>query len=320
MPETVTAAFSEPEDFETALRMEGLRNLLITARGRFRARLTRVSLNGMSLSAAEERLPRIGFIAVPANTMLVSFAAGTGPAPICGSLGLRSGELLTVFSGEQFHARIDGPSQWGAIRLPVDRLLKYGTALTGKVLPIVPGLRRWRPPASAGRDLRGFHTAAMRAAGKRPQDLVDSEAAHGLEQQLFHAIAECLSEGWVDEEAPAARRNHAVMICFEELLGTARSARISLSSMCEALDVSERRLRQLCAAHLGMSPIAYERLQRIWRTRRALRSGSAGSVSMIARLNGFQDLGRFASNYRVVFGELPSVTLRKSQETTGISN
>jgi methylphosphotriester-DNA--protein-cysteine methyltransferase len=315
MPESVTAAFSEPEDFETALRMEGLRSLVITARGRFRARLTRVSLNGMSLSAVEEKLPRIGFIAVPANTLLVSFATGPGPAPICNGVGLRPGELFTVFPGEQFHARISGPTQWGAMRLPVDHLLKYGAALTGKIFPIATGLRRWKPPASVGRDLRGFHAAAMRIARTRPRDLVDSEAAHGLEQQLFHAIAECLSEGSADEDARTTQQDHAMMVCFEALLGTAQGTRRSMSSICEALHVSERRLRQLCAAHLGMSPIAYERLQRMWRTRRALRTaGIAESVSAIARANGFQDLGRFAINYRGTFGESPSTTLRRRHE------
>ena len=321
MPESVTAAFSEPEDFEAALRSEGQRSLLITAGGRFRARFTRVSLNAISLSAAEERLPRIGFIAVPTNIMLLSFAIGTGPAPICGGIGLRSGELFTAFPSEQFHARIGGPSQWGAIRLPLDHLLKYGAALTGKSFPIAPGLRRWKPPASAGRDLRAFHAAAMRIAGKRPEDLVDSEAAHGLEQQLFHIIAECLSVGSAGDGAHAACRNNAVMIGFEELLGTIGGARNSMSSICRALDVSERRLRQLCAAHLGMSPTAYERLQRMWRTRRALRrANGTESVSVIARLNGFQDLGRFAINYRSAFGESPSTTLRKRQDANVVNN
>jgi len=322
MPESVTAAFSEPEDFEAALRSEGFRSLLVTTRDRFRARFTRVSLNAISLSAAEERLPRIGFVAVPTNILLLSFAIGTGPAPICGGIGLHSGELFTASPCEQFHARIGGPSQWGAIRLPLDHLLKYGAALTGKSFPIAPGLRRWKPPASAGRDLRAFHAAAMRIAGKRPEDLVDSEAAHGLEQQLFHTIAECLSLGSAgDDDAHAARRNHAVMIGFEELLGASGGARNSMSSICRALDVSERRLRQLCAAHLGISPTAYERLQRMWRTRRALRrANGTESVSAIARLNGFQDLGRFAINYRSAFGESPSTTLRKRQDANVVNN
>ena len=205
MPESVTAAFSEPEDFEVALRSEGFRRLLVTSGGRFRARFTRVSLNRVSLSAAEEKLPRIGFVEVPVNTLLVSFAVGTGPAPICGGIGLRSGELFTACPREQFHARIGGPSQWGTIRLP--------------------------------------------------------------------------------------------------------------------LGVSERRLRQLCAAHLGMSPTAYDRLQRMAQTRRTLRKANGTkSVSAIARFYGYQDPGRFAINYRAAFDESPSATLRKRQHANVVNN
>jgi transcriptional regulator GlxA family with amidase domain len=54
----------------------------------------------------------------------------------------------------------------------------------------------------------------------------------------------------------------------------------------------------------------------MWRTRRGLRTADrAESVSAIARLNGFQDMGRFAINYRAAFGESPSATLRKRHDT-----
>jgi hypothetical protein len=50
MPGSATLVFSEPEDFEAALRAEGCLCLWITGRGQFRARLTRVSLNRLRLS------------------------------------------------------------------------------------------------------------------------------------------------------------------------------------------------------------------------------------------------------------------------------
>jgi hypothetical protein len=40
MPGSVTAAFSEPKDFEAAFRADGCLSLLITCRGQFRARLS----------------------------------------------------------------------------------------------------------------------------------------------------------------------------------------------------------------------------------------------------------------------------------------
>src|SRR5207253_9016954 len=65
MPSTVTSAFSDPDDFDTALRKEGVLSMLVTARGQFRARLTQISLDEICISAVDEHLPRIAFIAAP---------------------------------------------------------------------------------------------------------------------------------------------------------------------------------------------------------------------------------------------------------------
>jgi hypothetical protein len=59
MPGSVTSVFSEPDDFQAALREEGALGMLVTGPGRFRARLTQVTLHRLRLLAAEEHLPRI---------------------------------------------------------------------------------------------------------------------------------------------------------------------------------------------------------------------------------------------------------------------
>jgi hypothetical protein len=44
----------------------------------FRARLTQVALHSLRLSATDEHLPRIAFVAVPADTILVLLPRGRG--------------------------------------------------------------------------------------------------------------------------------------------------------------------------------------------------------------------------------------------------
>jgi AraC family ethanolamine operon transcriptional activator len=63
---------------------------------------------------------------------------------------------------------------------------------------------------------------------------------------------------------------------------------------------------------LGMSPTEYLRRRRMQLVNRALRNGGsdAANISAVARRYGFRSLGRFAADYRAVFGELPSATLR----------
>ena len=69
MPARVTSVFSEPDDFQAALREEGVLSVLITGHGEFRARLTQVTLHRWRLWTSEEHLSRIALVAVPANAI-----------------------------------------------------------------------------------------------------------------------------------------------------------------------------------------------------------------------------------------------------------
>jgi AraC-like DNA-binding protein len=314
MPGSVTSTFSEREDFEAALREEGCLGMLITGRGQFRAQLTRVMLHRMRLSAAEEQLSRIAFIAVPAGMILMSFAIGEAPSPIWGGIGMQAGEIMALGPGERVHARTDGACRWGTIWLPHEELVRYGRALTGAPFAVSPVPRHWRPPPAAGRDLRQLYAVAIRTALARPQALADAEAAHGLEQQLVHAVVDCLPAGPAGADTAAAHWHRDIMSRYESLLETQPDRNLRKAEICAALGVDDRLLRSLCTEHLGMSPAGYLRLRRMSLVRRALggREQGAASVSEAARRYGFRERGRFAAGYRALFGELPSVTLRRS--------
>jgi AraC-like DNA-binding protein len=254
MPTSVASVFSNPEHFQAALSKDGVRSLLVTGQGRFRTRLTQVVLNDMRLVAGEEELSRIAFVAVPADTVLVSLPIGGRAAPIWGGVEMHVGEIITLGPGQRMHARTDGPCAWGSIQLPADELARYGCALTGAEF-IVPAVARSRPPRAALRQLRHFHQAAIRAAEMRSRALVDNEAAHGLEHQLIHALVECLSAGSGGEETEAARRHRDSLARFEDLLQN--QPFLDTAEICGTLGISEETLRQCCEEQLGMSPIAY---------------------------------------------------------------
>lgn len=205
MPGSVTSVFSEPEDFEAALREDGVVSMLITGPGRFRARLTRVTLHRLRLLAAEEHLPRIAFVAVPADAILVLLPTSSGSSPIWCGIGVRADEIITLGPDQRVHARTDGPSRWGTIRLPARELARYGRALSGSGFAVPQFVARWQPPLAARRELRELHQAGIRVAEIRAGLLTDGEAAHGLEQQLIHALVDCLSTGPLDGDASAQR-------------------------------------------------------------------------------------------------------------------
>jgi AraC-like DNA-binding protein len=315
MPGSVTSVFSEADEFGAALLEEGYLGLLVTGPGAFRARLTQVALHRIRLSAAEEYLPRIAVVAVPHDMILVSLANRSGPSPIWGGTETRAGDMITLGPGQRVHMRTGGPCRWTTIRMPEGDFVDYGQALSGTGFD-VPPMARWRPPPAARRELRQLHQTAVRMAEARSRALADVEAVHGLEQQLIHALIDCLSAGSTDEETPAARRHRGILTRFEDFLHA--EAFPGMTEICGALGVSERTLRVCCEEQLGMGPTEYIRRGRMQLVHRALRKGNpdAASISAVARRYGFRGLGRFAANYRALFGELPSATLRRGSGQT----
>jgi AraC-like DNA-binding protein len=310
VPGSVTSAFSEPDEFQAALCADGVLGILITGRGRFRARLTQITLHRLRLLAAEEHLPRIAFVAVPADAVLVLLPIGGGASPIWSGIAMRAGEIITRGPGQRVYTRTDEHCRWGTIRLPAGDLARYGRALRGAGFAVPHLVARWQPPPAARRELRHLHQAAIRATEFRSAPLIDGEAVHGLEQQLIEALVECQSAGPIDEDM-SAHRHRDVLARFEGLLQTQPFLRVA--EICAVLGVSDRMLRQCCEEHLGVSPSSYLRLYRMQQTHRALRSGNpdAATVAEGARRYGVRHLGRFAANYRALYGELPPATLRR---------
>jgi AraC-like DNA-binding protein len=263
MPGSVTSGFSEAANFAAALRAEGVLSLLVTGSGEFRARLTQIDLHNLRLSTADEQLPRVAFVAVPAEMILVTLASGRAPAPIWGGVRLGTDEIMTLGAGQRLHMRTDGPCRWGSIWLPAAELVSYGSALTGVAFTVPAGAQVWRSRPAMIRHLRHLHSAGIRAAERSSNVWIGGEAAHGLEQQLIEALVEGLANGSGIETAPATCEHRDVAVRFEAFLQAQPDRTPRITEILSALGVSARTLRISCAEQLGMSPTAYIRSRRI---------------------------------------------------------
>ncbi len=88
----------------------------------------------------------------------------------------------------------------------------------------------------------------------------------------------------------------------------------SIPKLCEIAGVSERSLEYAFREHLGVTPIRYLKLRRLMLARRRLQNPEweDGSVTEIVAGCGVYELGRFAGEYRDLFGEFPSETLARA--------
>ena len=139
-----------------------------------------------------------------------------------------------------------------------------------------------------------------------------------VEDQLLQALVDTLHAPGNDQEKLARgltnRRmyvNRAREYIEEHLLEP-----ISISRVAEHVKVTNRTLEFAFQDVLGATPLQYIRSRRLNRVRKQLleESRKNWTIARLAYENGFRHLGNFASDYKKLFGELPSQTVenRKS--------
>ena len=96
---------------------------------------------------------------------------------------------------------------------------------------------------------------------------------------------------------------------------------ITIAALSQTVGVSERTLRNAFADVHRESPKRYFLNQRLQSVRQALSDtgNKAGTVTAVATDYGFYELGRFALQYRTLFGESPSETLRRHRMSSPLS-
>ena len=200
--------------------------------------------------------------------------------------------------------------------LPVEDFVSAGATMVGCDLTPPKDSRIFRPPPYALTKLRRLHAAAGRLAEEAPEVLANPDAARGLEQALVEAMVGCLGENKVHEDTVAQRQHELIMRRFRRVLEENPGQPLYIAEICKAIGVSDRTLRVCCQEQLGMGPKHYLLLRRLHLARQALREVSTGAatVTEIATGYGFWHFGRFAGEYRSLFGEPPSSTLHRRAE------
>ena len=88
---------------------------------------------------------------------------------------------------------------------------------------------------------------------------------------------------------------------------------ITLSDLCQELKTSPFSLYHAFGKYLGLSPMQYLKILRLQGVHLALKSADPqiSKVTDIAGNYEFWNMGQFLIDYRILFGEYPSTTLKK---------
>lgn len=166
-------------------------------------------------------------------------------------------------------------------------------------------------PGQASR-LRGVLTSVFSGLSAAPQLLAHEPMRRSLERTLFGSMLEAIDCPH-EPRPPSGQTRKRIVERAREFMRHHIDEPISVEDLCLHLGISRRTLQYSFQDVLDLTPVRFLRAMRLNGARRALKEAEAGrdTVTDIAARWGFWHLSHFATDYRAMFGEQPSDTLRR---------
>ncbi len=313
MAQSRVFTFTDPDAYQERVRASHA-TILSLGRGEFRADLARIDFDRLWMQSGSDSLPRISRTTMDKKRAVVNFITDTQASTTqLGGLEMKADDLAVFGMGATSIVRTEAGYDWGSMSLAHDDLAAAGEAIAGREVTCPTDTFLLRPPPALLAHLRTVHAQAARLARTSPETLAVPGAARALEHELTYAMIACLTAGTPTEARRQPGQHAKIVSRFLGFLEARPDEPVYLTEICTAIGASERTLRTCCREVLGVGPVRYLWLRRMHLARQALLHANASdaTVTRIATAHGFWELGRFSVEYRTLFGELPSESLRR---------
>lgn len=281
--------------------------------GYFRARAQRLVFPGFSLDRGTYTQPVLAKGMFAPDMMGLALASHCGEPMWLNGQRVREGQLMVFAEDREVAVRSVSPLwQWVVLRIPRSSLQAAVFARLQRELPLPQ--HGWRLcPRTADDNLklkmcvqfvlqqaaRWSPATSMAEASMLGELLLDAfvdalEGAAGSHESSRHL-------GRLEQRERFLQRAEA-FLCSQDAL------QYSSRALGSALSMSERQLERVFHDVYGMTPKRWHQVARLNQARQLLLDEPRACVTEVALRAGFSHLGRFASEYRQLFGERPSDT------------
>jgi len=272
---------------------------------------TTVTLGGMVLQFGQEDVATVRRLRVPEDRAAIVVPIETTPLARWNARPIGSHQLIACLPGAECFAFDPGGTHFAIVSVP---LASRTAAAVRHACGTSEGSAIITPPEMASLTLHRFLSEAAdrlwtMAEGPRATRAIVDEG-----EQLLVSCLDSASALTPDGDSSAARSE--IVRRAEEVYRSHVGDPVSIAELSSLVGVSERSLRNAFYDVYTTSPKRYLKLWQLHQVRRELRAAHA-SVTDVATLHGFFELGRFAGEYKALFGEVPSATLHKARARNG---
>lgn len=223
---------------------------------------------------------------------------------------VRRNHVQSYAEGADMLYRAEADTRWAALQVSRERLQARAIETTGRTLalPSKGMVDRALSPESVDR-LRRRIDRALRDARSDAASAADQHA-EGILDTLVAALRPLESDA---DAKIAARQTETIRRALRWMRDHSATGYDS-EPLCRSLEIPERTLQLYFRTCLGHAPSRVHRQLRLHQVRQALlsdRTRDPARVTAAATRFGFEHLGRFAGDYRKLFGERPSDTVRR---------
>jgi AraC family ethanolamine operon transcriptional activator len=288
----------------------------------FRARWTVVCLESLVLQYSHEMVAVARHLEVPQHRWLFIVALDVPVGARWDGRPMRKGEIVAYPPGTSTNAVDPRGTRFALIT--ADRHSSIGAAASqlaaeapsGPYVVDTPGTAE-SPLADRLRRLRKVvETRVRRLPSTDPSAI--GRAAAGISEELIETLRD---RRIAPQPARSVALHNEIVRRTEHFFMSHVGETVSIAQLSAAAGVSERSFRNAFYDIYMTSPKRYLKVWQLHHVRRALRAGASRGMTVTdaATFHGFFELGRFAGEYKALFGEPPSKTLHRARAPLGAS-
>lgn len=237
---------------------------------------------------------------------------------------MREGSFILGKAGQPFTFAAGQATCWMGINVPLDHAL-----LPAELIESLNARTRRSDGGTLGNTAQPYVASARLLASRLfaedgSVELVDPAAARAVEEEIVAITSHALDANNRVEHSrlgrPRFSRDRIVARALE-LVEASEGQPLFLNDLCRVAQVSERTLRNIFLEYFGVGPMRLLKVAQLSEIRSALIAADPATqtISSIVTRFGVWDFSSFARNYKALYNETASETLRKSALTRSTS-